>query len=85
MCRERWRCIRAAKSGGLAGVSETEATDLTELGDQTFGYDVGNLGKGTFEGSLECGETLETLYRSLQSIHGIIDAGMDISPNGVME
>lgn len=56
-----------------------------ELGDEAFRYDVGDLGEGTFERSLDGGEFLEELHRGLQPIHGIVDPGMNISPNGVME
>lgn len=66
-------------------LSEIEAADLTKLGHEAFGYDVGNLGEGALEGRLDGGDTLEMLYRGLQSIQGVVDPDMDISPDGVME
>jgi hypothetical protein len=62
-----------------------EATYLAKLGDETLGNNICNFGKRPFQGRLYFAKLLKIANRSVQSIECVVDAGMNIGPDGVME
>jgi len=69
----------------VAGGSVAEATYLAELGDETLGNYICNVGKRTFQRCLYFAKILKIPNGDVQSIESVVHAGMNIGPNGVME